>query len=154
MLLKDKELDEKIESTIEPETTESVVENEKTIVDEKPIKKTAKSKAKKSDNKNDKDEELALKIAQWKSLYGKIYKNNIDKDEFVIWRLIKRKEYKELLNGGNIELMEKQEKVVKTVLLYPEEVEALIESRAGIATILTEEILAHSGFEISETTEL
>lgn len=154
MLLKDKELDEKIESTIEPETTESVVENEKTIVDEKPIKKTAKSKAKKSDNKNDKDEELALKIAQWKSLYGKIYKNNIDKDEFVIWRLIKRKEYKELLNGGNIELMEKQEKVVKTVLLYPEDVEALIESRAGIATILTEEILAHSGFEISETTEL
>ena len=87
-------------------------------------------------------------------MYGKIYKNVIDDNEFVIWRLIKRKEYKELLDNDSLEIFDKQESIVKTALLYPENVDELIESKAGLATVLAEEILEHSGFEISKSERL
>jgi hypothetical protein len=101
------------------------------------------------------EENLDKLIPQWKAQYGKIFKNNIDDNEFVIWRPIKRKEYKELLNeGADVDLMDKQEDIAKLAVLYPADAETLIDSRAGLATVLSEEILKYSGFEISETQSL
>ena len=97
-------------------------------------------------------------IAQWKAEYKKIYKNEID-DEIVIWRRLKRGEYKNILaqeTNGNDDnpIMTKQEMMVKAAVLYPFDVESLINDNAGVATVLSEEILAKSGFAISYTEEL
>ena len=44
--------------------------------------------------------------------------------------------------------------MVKTAILYPFDVDTLIDENAGLATVLSEEILAKSGFAISYTEEL
>lgn len=100
-------------------------------------------------------ENLEQLIIEWKALYGKIFKNTVDDDEFVIWRPIKRKEYKQLLDADEeVEILAKQEAITKMALLYPANASDLIDSRAGLATVLSEEILKYSGFEISATESL
>ena len=44
--------------------------------------------------------------------------------------------------------------MVKATVLYPFDVDALVEDNAGLATVLSEEILAKSGFAMSYTEEL
>ena len=44
--------------------------------------------------------------------------------------------------------------MVVAAMLYPFNAEELIEENAGLATVLSEEILARSGFAISYTEEL
>lgn len=103
------------------------------------------------------EENLDKLIPIWKEQFGRIYKNIID-GETVIWRPIRRKEYRELLDFEASEeenrLLAKQEATVKTAVLFPKDVEVLIEAKAGFATVLSEEILAYSGFDISETESL
>lgn len=101
------------------------------------------------------EENVDKLIPQWKAQYGKIFKNEIDDDAYVIWRPIKRKEYKELLNADEeVEILAKQEAISKMAILYPANADDLIASRAGLATVLSEEILKYSGFEISATQSL
>jgi hypothetical protein len=149
MLLKDADL--KLKDNIETKEEDNKVE-------EKAVKTVTKKTTKKTTVKKEKtdlsEEELKEAIVEWKKQYGKIYKNTIDDNEFVIWRLIKRGEYKSILDNDDLELFNKQEDVVRTALLYPYDAEKLIESRAGLATVLAEEILRHSGFEISESKAL
>jgi hypothetical protein len=100
-------------------------------------------------------ENLEQLIPEWKALYGKVFKNTVDDDEFVIWRPIKRKEYKQLLDADEeVEILAKQEAIAKMAILYPANASDLIDSRAGLATVLSEEILKYSGFEISATESL
>lgn len=101
------------------------------------------------------EENVEKLIPQWKAQYGKIFKNEVDDDAYVIWRPIKRKEYKELLNADEeVEILAKQEAISKMAILYPANADELIASRAGLATVLSEEILKYSGFEISATQSL
>jgi TPP-dependent indolepyruvate ferredoxin oxidoreductase alpha subunit len=100
-------------------------------------------------------ENLEKLIPQWKAQYGNVFKNTLEDDSFVIWRSIKRGEYKSLLNAEKeIDILTKQEAISKIAILYPANVDELIDSRAGLATVLSEEILRLSGFEISETKSL
>lgn len=105
---------------------------------------------------NELDPKLKANIEKWKAKYKHIYKNSLGEkeNEFVIWRPLNRKEYKEILDLGEIPILESQELTVKKVLLYPDNAFKLVEERAGIATALAEEVLEHSGFNISQTTEL
>ena len=93
----------------------------------------------------------------WKAQYKRIFKNEID-GEVIIWRRLKRGEYKEILKADIEEeedkILTKQELMVKTAILYPFDVDTLIDENAGLATVLSEEILAKSGFAISYTEEL
>lgn len=101
------------------------------------------------------EENLDKLIAEWKVKYGKIFRNDIEEDTFVIWRPIKRGEYKALLNADEEEeILAKQEAISKMAILYPVDSDVLIDSRAGLATVLSEEILKYSGFEISATKSL
>ena len=92
-----------------------------------------------------------------KATYKKVFKNEID-GEVIIWRRLKRGEYKEILKADIEEeedkILTKQELMVKTAILYPFDVDTLIDENAGLATVLSEEILAKSGFAISYTEEL
>lgn len=104
------------------------------------------------------EDNLGELIPEWKAKYGRIYKNIVDGDVF-IWKAIRRKEYRELLKmNDDIDADErfllKQESVVQMATLFPENISSFIESKAGLATVLSEEILARSGFDISETESL
>lgn len=101
--------------------------------------------------------DLTELIAQWKLQYKRIFKNDID-GETIIWRRLKRGEYKEILketeSDEDSKILIKQEKMVKAAILYPFNAQEVIDENAGLATVLSEEILAKSGFAISYTEEL
>lgn len=150
MILRDTETKEQKElkdtiAEVKEEIKEEVVKEKKTTK-KKESSKTSKNKLT--------EEDIEKMIPEWKKQYGKIYKNTIDENDFVIWRRITRREYKEIMTLSDMEFFNKQEEVVKTVLLYPSNADELIESIAGLATVLTEDILSKSGFDISETEEL
>lgn len=135
------------------EITEEELNGEEIVVTKKTTKK------KKATPKVEKEKETDLKdsISQWKATYKKVFKNEID-GEVIIWRRLKRGEYKEILKADIEEeedkILTKQELMVKTAILYPFDVDTLIDENAGLATVLSEEILAKSGFAISYTEEL
>ena len=102
------------------------------------------------------EDSLESNIQAWKAMYKRLFKNEID-GEVIIWRRLKRGEYKEILKAETNEddkILTKQELMVKAAVLYPYDVEALIDENAGLATVLSEEILAKSGFAISYTEEI
>lgn len=120
--------------------------------------KAQKEAAKKDEVVNDLGEfDLTAYIEKWKQEHKRVFKNDID-GETIIWRRLKRGEYKQILKESEEDednkILTKQEKMVATAILYPFNAEELIEENAGLATVLSEEILARSGFAISYTEEL
>lgn len=101
--------------------------------------------------------DLTAYIEKWKKEYKRIFKNDID-GETIIWRRLKRGEYRNILkeveDDEDDKILVKQEKMVTTAILYPFNAKEVIEENAGLATVLSEEILARSGFAISYTEEL
>lgn len=74
----------------------------------------------------------------------------------IIWRNLKRSEYKEVMlaelsDNEDIAFYEKQDLVAKKVILYPENVEELLEDYAGISDIIASETMIKTGFGISNT---
>ena len=68
-------------------------------------------------------------------------------DQKVIWRKLKRSEYKEVMTreydeNEDLAYFEKQDFVASKVILYPENVEELLEDFAGIADIIATETTA------------
>lgn len=108
-------------------------------------------------NKIATEESLEKLIPEWKKEFGRLYKNTVDDIE-IIWRPIKRREYRELLSistdGNEDAFFLRQEKTCTMAVLYPNNIVELIEQRAGLASVLSEEILAKSGFDLSETEAL
>lgn len=131
--------------------TKKKTKQEEIVSDQETTKVEAEVK---QDLASAKTDSLQNQIETWKIKYKKIYKNRIDSDNFVIWHSINRGEYKEIFSNADSSFLEKQEQIVKTVCLYPNNIDELIEERAGLANMLSEEILAYSGFAISETETL
>ena len=124
-----------------------------------PKKKRAKKQPKQEVVQAEESEviDLTEQIESWKKQYKKIFKNEID-GETIIWRRLKRGENKDILklneDDEDERILVKQERMVKATVLYPFDVDALVEDNAGLATVLSEEILAKSGFAMSYTEEL
>lgn len=135
------------------EITEEELNGEEVVV----TKKTTRKKKAAPQIEEVNETNLEDSISQWKATYKKVFKNEID-GEVIIWRRLKRGEYKEILKADIEEeedkILTKQELMVKTAILYPFDVDTLIDENAGLATVLSEEILAKSGFAISYTEEL
>nr|DAU23773.1 MAG TPA: hypothetical protein [Caudoviricetes sp.] len=144
--------------------------NQENLVQEEEVVVTPKKKRATSAKKKDKlvetpevlvneegELDLTEYIEKWKQEYKRIFKNDID-GETIIWRRLKRGEYKNILKeteeDDDSKILTKQEKMVVAAMLYPFNAEELIEENAGLATVLSEEILARSGFAISYTEEL
>lgn len=96
-------------------------------------------------------------INDWKKQYGKIYKSLIG-DLVIIFRKIKRNEYMKVMtdidNDDPMKLFLRQDMITKMTTLYPENVEQLIEENGAISTVIANEVLGKSGFDILSTTEL
>ena len=94
--------------------------------------------------------DLAEKITYWKDKYKKIYRTVIDDTTF-IWRRINRAEYskcafEKFSTNSKLDMFEKQYLFCKIGILYPENAIELMDDSAGIAAILSDEIIYKSGF--------
>jgi hypothetical protein len=96
-------------------------------------------------------------INAWKAEWGKIYKSIIDGETY-IWRKLRRKEYvdfmTEIEKEGEDPVYTKQDKITKTVVIFPNNIEELIETNCGLSTSISDEVLLKSGFYILSTEEL
>lgn len=74
----------------------------------------------------------------------------------IIWRKLKRSEYKEIMTNEypeneDLAFYEKQEAIARKVILYPENAEELIEEFAGISDIVASETMVKTGFGLTNT---
>ena len=72
----------------------------------------------------------------------------------IIWRKLKRSEYKEIMTNEypeneDLAFYEKQEAIARKVILYPENAEELIEEFAGISDIVASETMVKTGFGLT-----
>jgi hypothetical protein len=125
------------------------------------------------------EEELQTIIDKAKKKHGRVYKTIIA-DEVIIWRMLKRSEFKEVMSlvayreefkvdeNGNIVLDEfgnsiieqvedpdatydlRQEEIAKAVIIYPL---GIVEQMAAVADIISTECMIKSGFGETPQTE-
>ena len=74
----------------------------------------------------------------------------------IIWRKLKRSEYKEIMTNEypeneDLAFYDKQEAIARKVILYPENAEELIEEFAGISDIVASETMVKTGFGLTNT---
>ena len=74
----------------------------------------------------------------------------------IVWRKLKRSEYKELMTtefseNEELQFLERQEFIAKKVVLYPYNVEELVEEYAGVAEIIATETMLRTGFGLTNT---
>ena len=105
------------------------------------------------------DNELKAKdVEAWRSEFKKIFKTTID-DHTFIWRKLRRHEYIDIY-GQPYEVTPKQatlmmeEDVVKVCVLFPYDMDDIIEETAGIASNLSDVIMEKSGFGRTYTDEV
>ena len=97
-------------------------------------------------------------IDEWKKEFGEIYRthiNNID----VIWHKLRRKEYVELMTQeyaeeGQARIFARQDNIVRTVVLAPADIDKYINGLAGFSTSIADEVMARSGFDLTNTEQL
>lgn len=121
------------------------------------------------------EEQMQKAIDAGKKKHGKVYKT-ILADEAIIWRKLKRSEYKEVMNmfvyeevqivdeEGNEKIDQRidedatfdlrQEEIAKKVILYPA-ADKIVEDMAAVADIISTECMIKSGFgdKTPQTTE-
>ena len=125
------------------------------------------------------EEELQVIIDKAKKKHGRVYKTTIA-DEVIIWRLLKRSEFKEVMNkvvyreecaedengellydenGNNImnQIIDddltydmRQEEIARMVIIYPQ---GVVENMAAVADIISTECMIKSGFGEQAITE-
>jgi hypothetical protein len=125
------------------------------------------------------EEELQAIIDKAKKKHGRVYKTIIA-DEVIIWRLLKRSEFKEVMskvvyrqefaedeegnliydeNGNNVMVdiededltyEMRQEEIAKAVIIYPA---GIVENMAAVADIISTECMLKSGFGETPVTE-
>ena len=118
------------------------------------------------------EEELQKIIDNGKKKFGKVYKTYLA-DETIIWRKLKRSEYKEILDvivikqipkldeEGNSIMQEiedmdatydlRQELIAKAVILYPDK--NIVDDMAACADVISTECMIKSGFGEAPITE-
>lgn len=99
--------------------------------------------------------EVEILANQLKEEYGEVFVTNIAGIQ-IIWRKLKRSEYKEIMStkfddNEDIQYFERQDAMAKKVILYPENVERLLEDYAGVSDIIATETMIKTGFGIANT---
>lgn len=102
-------------------------------------------------------------IVEWKKQYGRVYITEISFDEYIIWRTINRREYKELVRSINhlmensqvseVELnMYNEEAICQMCILFPALTDEEFDNQlAGMPAIISQQILEQSGFRPIDT---
>ena len=99
--------------------------------------------------------EVEILADQLKEKYGEVFVTNVAGIE-IIWRKLKRSEYKEIMStkyddNEDIQYFERQDAMARKVILYPENVDMLLEDYAGVSDIIATETMIKTGFGIANT---
>lgn len=97
-------------------------------------------------------------VETWIDEYGKIYKSVIDGDIY-LWRRLKRSEYINIITdedlnsitNNQVKIFKRQEMITEKSVLYPSNIASIFENSAGLATVLSDEIILNSGFDMPST---
>lgn len=132
-----------------------------TLVNEE-TKDVLKKAAKKTVEKIEQDIEVIEKEKTVEAIAEKLKKEH--KEVFItdiaglqiVWRKLKRSEYKELMitefnENKELEFLERQDFIAKKVILYPENIDELIEDYAGVSEIIATETMLKTGFGLTNT---
>lgn len=96
-------------------------------------------------------------VSEWKSRYdGEIFMSDFN-DEMLIWRPIRRKEYRDLQRvEGNTDEYYLEEAICRTCVLWPEDyaMHKITFGKAGVPTTLSQMIMERSGFLRPATVKL
>lgn len=90
-----------------------------------------------------------------KEIHGDVFITTVA-DVEIVWRKLKRSEYKEAMSikfdeNEDINYFERQDFMAKKVILYPENVDSLLEDYAGVSDIIATETMIKTGFGIANT---
>lgn len=122
------------------------------------MKVTDNNDIKQTEINNNKPIEVIAENIKKKNGYKEVYITNVAGIN-VIWRKLKRSEYKEAMttkfnDNEDLEYLDRQDFVAKKVILYPENVDELLEDFAGIADIISTETMVKTGFGVTDTKEV
>lgn len=94
-------------------------------------------------------------VEEWKSRFNAIFCTEFE-DTMFIWRTLTRLEYKEVLKVQNADALYREERICEKCILWPEEYSFVQMSggKAGIPSILAEQIMEKSGFTSAEPQKL
>lgn len=91
---------------------------------------------------------MVSKIDEWKNLYGQVYMTELDDDDTFIWRVLSRREFKEVMKLEEVDALYREEKVCEHCIIWPENYSfnEINGGKAGVPTVLSEQIMEKSGF--------
>lgn len=106
----------------------------------------------------DKNVLSAAKLTEWKKQYGHIYRTVVG-DTTVIWHKLNRKQYVETMTtqdsvSPETKIFDRQDMICRTCVLFPEDIDALIEENGGLSGAIADEVLLKSGFDVTDTEEI
>ncbi len=105
-------------------------------------------------------------IKAWKDRYGEVYVTSISYDKHVVWRVLNRVEYKQivkkmeqLVQAGQLTSAEanmwNEETIAELCILYPEyNKKTAATMMAGVPSLIAQEVLEASGFVALEVRQL
>lgn len=108
----------------------------------------------------------AGQIKSWKKEFGEVYVTSISYDKHIVWRVLSRIEYKQLvkkmeqmMQAGQISSAEanmwNEEAIAELCILFPSyDKKALTEEMAGLPSLISQEVLEASGFVALEVRQL
>jgi hypothetical protein len=109
---------------------------------------------------------VAGEIKEWKDQYGDIYVTSITFDKHIVWRVLNRVEYKQivkkmeqLVQAGQLTSAEanmwNEETIAEMCILYPKyDKRSLSGVMAGLPSLIAQEVLEASGFVALEVRQL
>jgi len=108
----------------------------------------------------------AGQIVEWKKQYGEVYVTSISFDKHIVWRVLSRLEYKQLvkkmeslMQAGQLSTAEanmwNEEAIAELCILFPGYNKAALTSdMAGLPSLISQEVLEASGFVALEVRQL
>lgn len=108
----------------------------------------------------------AGEIKRWKEVYGDIYVTSLSFDKHIVWRVLSRLEYKnlvkkmeQLVQAGQLSSAEanmwNEEAIAELCMLYPEyDRNNTAGVMAGVPSLISQEVLEASGFVALEVRQL
>lgn len=126
------------------------------------VKKTTSTKKKATEEQVEEVVETVKELSpaetaakKLKEIHGDVFITTVAGVE-IVWRKLKRSEYKEAMSikfdeNEDINYFERQDFMAKKVILYPENVDSLLEDYAGISDIIATETMVKTGFGIANT---
>ncbi len=108
----------------------------------------------------------AGQIKQWKEQYGEVYVTSITYDKHIVWRVLNRVEYKQivkkmeqLMQAGQLSSAEanmwNEETIAEMCILFPEYDKKMATGiMAGVPSLIAQEVLEASGFVALEVRQL